>query len=151
MICTCQMGLTEQKCDRSQHLSFEENRTKSPHQPVPQISNSAIVKNNLDERHLRFLIQLQGTKALGCLLRWLRLGAIPVMKEPVAPMKRWASSYSQLPDTSRSSVVQMLSLKVYCSRGAIALAPILRLGMICEGSASSKQQSHIAAVGCDIG
>ncbi|MEG3934940.1 hypothetical protein QT990_27435 [Microcoleus sp. T3_B1] len=55
------MGLTEQKCDRSQHLSFEENRTKSQHQPVPQISNSAIVKNNLDERHLRFLIQLQGT------------------------------------------------------------------------------------------
>ncbi|MEG3941431.1 hypothetical protein QT995_25235 [Microcoleus sp. S36b_A3] len=33
---------------------------------------------------------------------------------------------------------------------AIALVPILRLDMIREGSASSKRQSCIGAVGCDI-
>lgn len=38
-----------------------------------------------------------------------------------------------------------------CSLWAIALVPILRLGMICEGSASSKRQSRIGAVDCDIG
>src|SRR6476469_10190355 len=55
-------------------------------------------------------------KALGCLLRWLRLEAIPVVFETVTPMKRRALSYSQSPDTSRNSVVQMLSLKVYFVR-----------------------------------
>ncbi|WP_333326866.1 hypothetical protein [Microcoleus sp. T3_A4] len=34
---------------------------------------------------------------------------------------------------------------------AIALVPILRLDMIREGSASSKRQSHIGVVDCDIG